>query len=48
MTLKRALVTDGAGFTAGHCIFHLLQRDDTVRTTTRSLEKEAGGPTGEP
>ncbi|KPV53246.1 hypothetical protein SE17_10745 [Kouleothrix aurantiaca] len=41
MTQKRALVTDGAGFTAGHCIFHLLQRDDTVRTTTRSLGKEA-------
>lgn len=36
------LVTGGTGFVAGWCIAELLQRGYTVRTTVRSLAKEAG------
>lgn len=41
MTQKRVLVTGGSGFIAGHCILHLLDQDYDVRTTIRSLSKEA-------
>ena len=41
MTQKRILVTGGSGFIAGHCIIQLLERDYRVRTTVRSLGKEA-------
>lgn len=37
----RALVTGGSGFIAGHCILGLLARGFVVRTTVRSLAKEA-------
>ena len=37
----RVLVTGGSGFIAGHCILQLLERGDFVRTTIRSLNKEA-------
>ncbi|MDP9600907.1 UNVERIFIED_ORG: nucleoside-diphosphate-sugar epimerase [Variovorax paradoxus] len=36
------LVTGGTGFVAGWCIAELLRRGYTVRTTVRSLSKEAG------
>lgn len=35
------LVTGGSGFIAGHCILQLLEQGYRVRTTVRSLEKEA-------
>ena len=35
------LVTGGTGFIAGWCIVELLQRGYVVRTTVRSLSKEA-------
>ena len=35
------LVTGGTGFVAGWCIVELLQRGYAVRTTVRSLSKEA-------
>ena len=41
MSQKRVLVTGGSGFIAGHCILQLLERDYLVRTTIRSLAKEA-------
>ncbi len=41
MTPKRVLVTGGSGFIAGHCILQLLEQGYLVRTTVRSLGKEA-------
>lgn len=41
MTGKRVLVTGGSGFIAGHCILQLLAKGYIVRTTLRSLSKEA-------
>lgn len=41
MTGKRVLVTGGSGFIAGHCILQLLAQGYAVRTTVRSLAKEA-------
>ena len=38
---ETVLVTGGTGFVAGWCIVELLQRGYTVRTTVRSLSKEA-------
>jgi dihydroflavonol-4-reductase len=37
---KTVLVTGGSGFIALHCIMKLLQRDNTVRTTLRSLNRQ--------
>lgn len=36
------LVTGGSGFVAGHCILRLLNAGYSVRTTVRSLSREAG------
>ncbi len=41
MTQQRVLVTGGSGFIAGHCILQLLQQGYRVRTTVRSLAREA-------
>ena len=41
MTSSHVLVTGGSGFIAGHCILQLLEQDHRVRTTVRSLDKEA-------
>lgn len=41
MNQKRILVTGGSGFIAGHCILQLLDRGYLVRSTLRSLAKEA-------
>ena len=41
MNLQRVLVTGGSGFIAGHCILQLLDQGYLVRTTIRSLAKEA-------
>jgi nucleoside-diphosphate-sugar epimerase len=41
MTQKRVLVTGGSGFIAGHCILQLLEQGHLVRTTVRSLDREA-------
>ncbi|GLY29357.1 aldehyde reductase [Kineosporia sp. NBRC 101731] len=41
MSAQRVLVTGGSGFIAGHCILQLLGRGYSVRTTVRSLEREA-------
>ncbi|SEH03723.1 Nucleoside-diphosphate-sugar epimerase [Nonomuraea solani] len=41
MTRERVLVTGGSGFIAGHCILRLLERGYDVRTTVRSLRREA-------
>jgi nucleoside-diphosphate-sugar epimerase len=38
---QRVLVTGGSGFIAGHCILQLLDQGAEVRTTVRSLGKEA-------
>jgi nucleoside-diphosphate-sugar epimerase len=38
---NRVLVTGGSGFIAGHCILQLLSSDHQVRTTIRSLSREA-------
>ena len=35
------LVTGGSGFIAGHCILQLLAAGHEVRTTVRSLDREA-------
>ena len=39
--VKRVLVTGGSGFIAGHCILRLLQLGHEVRTTVRSVGREA-------
>jgi nucleoside-diphosphate-sugar epimerase len=41
MTQQRVLVTGGSGFIAGHVILQLLEQDHLVRTTVRSLGREA-------
>jgi len=41
-TTPLVLVTGGSGFIAGHCILQLLESGYRVRTTIRSLGKEAG------
>ena len=41
MNQQHVLVTGGSGFIAGHTIVQLLQQDYVVRTTVRSLGKEA-------
>ncbi len=41
MVDKRVLVTGGSGFIAGHCILRLLDAGYEVRTTVRSLGREA-------
>jgi dihydroflavonol-4-reductase len=41
MAENRVLVTGGSGFVAGHCIVQLLEKGYQVRTTVRSLAKEA-------
>jgi len=38
---KTVLVTGGSGFIGGWCVVELLKRGYTVRTTVRSLDKEA-------
>jgi len=38
---SHVLVTGGSGFIAGHCILELLGQGYSVRTTVRSLDKEA-------
>jgi nucleoside-diphosphate-sugar epimerase len=41
MSHERVLVTGGSGFIAGHCILRLLEQGYLVRTTVRSLSREA-------
>jgi nucleoside-diphosphate-sugar epimerase len=41
MTDRDVLVTGGSGFIAGHVILHLLAAGHRVRTTVRSLDREA-------
>ncbi len=41
MIQQRVLVTGGSGFIAGHCILQLLEQGHFVRSTIRSLAKEA-------
>ena len=41
MPATRVLVTGGSGFIAGHCVLQLLAQGYEVRTTVRSLGKEA-------
>jgi nucleoside-diphosphate-sugar epimerase len=41
MPTSRVLVTGGSGFIAGHCILQLLAAGYEVRTTVRSLAREA-------
>lgn len=41
MDNKLVLVTGGSGFVASYCIIQLLQEGYTVRTTVRSLKREA-------
>jgi nucleoside-diphosphate-sugar epimerase len=41
MIQQRVLVTGGSGFIAGHCILQLLEQGHLVRSTIRSLAKEA-------
>jgi nucleoside-diphosphate-sugar epimerase len=41
VTQQRVLVTGGSGFIAGHCILQLLEQGYLVRTTVRSLGREA-------
>jgi dihydroflavonol-4-reductase len=40
--MSTVLVTGGSGFIGSHCILQLLAAGHTVRTTVRSLEREAG------
>lgn len=42
MSDELVLVTGGSGFIAAHCILRLLEAGYRVRTTVRSLEREAG------
>jgi len=39
--MSTVLVTGGSGFIGSHCILQLLEAGHTVRTTVRSLEREA-------
>ena len=39
--MERVLVTGGSGYLAGHCIVQLLEQGYEVRTTVRSLSREA-------
>jgi nucleoside-diphosphate-sugar epimerase len=41
MAQQHVLVTGGSGFIAGHCILQLLEQGYLVRTTVRSLGREA-------
>jgi nucleoside-diphosphate-sugar epimerase len=41
MTQQHVLVTGGSGFIGGHCILQLLEQGYRVRTTVRSLSREA-------
>ena len=41
MSSKLVLVTGGSGFIGVHCILQLLQSGYRVRTTVRSLNREA-------
>jgi len=41
MNEELVLVTGGSGFLAAHCIDHLLRAGYRVRTTVRSLKREA-------
>jgi nucleoside-diphosphate-sugar epimerase len=41
MTQHTVLVTGGSGFIAGHCILQLVEQGYRVRTTVRSLAREA-------
>ncbi len=42
MSNELVLVTGGSGFVGSHCILQLLDRGYRVRTTVRSLDREAG------
>jgi nucleoside-diphosphate-sugar epimerase len=42
MSDELVLVTGGSGFVGSHCILQLLDRGYRVRTTVRSLDREAG------
>ena len=42
MSNQLVLVTGGSGFIGAHCILQLLDRGYRVRTTVRSLDREAG------
>ena len=39
--MSRVLVTGGSGFIGSHCILQLLAAGHEVRTTVRSLKREA-------